>query len=253
MNGSSVPYRPLLATAHPNLEVMRSPFGIYNQLQDRTYAGVYVQPTLFNPRRDSTGRLTTYARFLSTATQYGLPVIAARAGTFGLVLGALGVDAWDGGLGERESFSLTRLNRPSVDRDGKSRGGRGRRVYLRALLSTFPVDLVARILSIRELRRYFVCELGACAVGGIEYQLAHAREHFLHSRLLEVSRLMAMPPGAMRVQYMHGELTRAIGAGTQVNRILEEMGQPILELAHLDRWVAVLSRVATEQAVGVER
>jgi hypothetical protein len=187
------------------------------------------------------------------AQEYQLPVIAGRAGSFGLILGALGVDAWDGGLGERESYSLTRLNQPRRDTAGRSRGGRGRRIYLRSFLTSVAHEVAGALIRTPELRRFLLCDLSPCTTGGIEYQLEHPREHFLHSRRAEVELLMNTPAGAMRVQHMHGVLTRAIGAGRQMNRILEEKGVPPVDVTHLDRWVAVLSRVATDVAIGAER
>jgi hypothetical protein len=65
-----------------------------------------------------------------------VPVIVGRVGAFGLVLQALGITAFDSGLGQAEAHDLATLNRPMTERErqrrteGQGGGGPAQRIYL---------------------------------------------------------------------------------------------------------------------------
>ena len=249
MNGSVVPFRPIVAAAYPCADVLRGRFSVFERL-DRTFAGAYVLPLQFNPKRDSVERLVSYARFLEHAQASGLRVVAGRAGTFGLVLAAFGIEDFDSGLGEGESFSLTRLSRlreatPSGTRDG----GRQRRVYIWQLRSTIAWEDADRLLELPAVRSQIACTIGACRFGGHRLALEDRREHFFHSRAAELEELRSRKTTELRVQLVMDWLRSAIDTGRMVNRVQEERGLAPLDFEHLENWRAVLTRIATVIAV----
>ena len=223
LNGKDVPYRPIVAAAYPSAEVLRGRFSVFERL-DRPFAGAYVLPLQLNPRRDSVERLVAYARFLEHAQGLGLRVVAGRAGVFGLVLAAFGIENFDSGLGERESFSLMRLTKVRrVEPGGKRSGGRQRRVYVASLRSTFEWDEVNMLLETRALRAQLTCNLGKqCRFGGYRYALEHPREHFFHARAAELEALRGRRTTDLRVQLVMQWLKTAIDTGRLVNRVREE-------------------------------
>lgn len=251
--GTEVPAKALIAAVAPTLAVMRSPFSVYEALLDRAYDGIYVQPIRLNPKHDSVEWLVWYANFLLQAHDYKLPVIAARAGAFGLLLTAVGVDLFDAGLGERESFDLAALNRPPRERDREQRGGPRRRTYSRELLTSLDTPRLRAVMASRTLAPRFSCEIGTCRFGGYEEQLRAPRSHFFHVRQLELDELRELPTTEMRVQHMRVRLQGAIETGRMVNRCLEDAGVDTVRFDHLDVWLAVLTRVATKVATEVPR
>lgn len=249
VNGNGVPYRPIVTAAFPSAEVLRGRFSVFERL-DRAFAGAYVLPLQFNPKRDSVERLVAYARFMEHAQTLGLRVVAGRAGVFGLVLAAFGIENFDSGLGERESFSLTRLTKarpPSVA--GESHGGRKQRVYLTAVRSTLSWDDADAMLETKSLRAQLTCTLGICRFGGYRYALEHHREHFFHARAEELEALRNCRTTELRVQLVMQWLRTAIDTGRLVNRVRHELRLPALDFEHLETWRAVLTRVATVVAV----
>jgi hypothetical protein len=249
MNGSVVPFRPIVAAAYPSADVLRGRFSVFDRL-DRTFAGAYVLPLQFNPKRDSVERLVAYARFLEHAQESGLRVVAGRAGAFGLVLAAFGIENFDSGLGERESFSLARLSRvreprPSGERDG----GRQQRVYIWQLRSTIAWEDADRLLESPAVRAQLACTLGACRFGGYRFALDRRREHFFHARAAELEELRSRGTTELRVQLVMDWLRSAIDTGRLVNRVREEEGLAPLNFEHLETWRAVLTRIATVIAV----
>ena len=98
---------------------------------DLPFDGVYVQPLRLNPVRDSVEKLLAYVRMLEAFEQAGLPVIAARVGAFGAVLAAVGISAFDSGLGLAEASDLSSLNRKKTEKERTKKGPKGsRRLYL---------------------------------------------------------------------------------------------------------------------------
>lgn len=252
--GQDVPLRPLLAAVAPTLPVMRSPFAVYEALLDRAYAGIYAQPIRLNPKLDSVEWLVAYAQFLLTAADYNLPVVAARTGAFGLILTALGVDAFDSGFGERESFNLRALNRvPASELGPGERGGPRRRIYARDLLTSIDELRLRVLLDSRTIGPRLSCDLGSCRFGGFGEQLANPRSHFFHVRLAELAALRELPTTAMRVQHTHDRLRAAIELGRLVNSCLEDAGHKPVSFDHLDVWLAVLTRVAAKIATVANR
>jgi hypothetical protein len=57
----------------------------------------------------------------------------------------------------------------------------------------------------------------------------------------------------MRVQHMRERLRNAIELGQLVNRCLEDAGVDAVRFDHLDRWLAVLTRVATRIVIEAAR
>lgn len=251
--GTEVPAKPLLAAVAPTLMVMRSPYAVYERLLDRAYDGIYVQPIRLNPKHDSVEWLVSYADFLLQAHDYKLPVVAARAGAFGLVLTAVGVDVFDAGLGERESFNLAALNRPPPQRVLEQSGGPRRRSYSRDLLTSLDTPRLSAVVASRTLAPRFSCDIGSCRFGGYDEQLRNPRAHFFHIRQLELEELRGLPTTEMRVQHMRVRLQNAIETGRLVNRCLEEAGVDTIRFDHLGVWLAVLTRVATRVATEVPR
>jgi hypothetical protein len=250
LNGSTdVPYRPMLATAFPGASVLRDRYSLFERL-DRTFAGAYVLPLQLDPKRDSVERLVAYARFLENAQSLGMPVIAGRAGVFGLVLAAFGISNFDSGLGERESFSLARLSYERKTRpDGSRNGGRQRRVYVWQLRTIVPAQAFEELLAIKGIQGQLMCDMGECRYGGIRYPLENPREHFMHARAWELAELRNAKTTAMRVQLVSDWLRTAAERARLINRLRGELGQPSLDFEHLESWRAVLARIATPIAV----
>jgi hypothetical protein len=250
LNGNAVPYRPLVAAAYPSADVLRGRFSVFERL-DRAFAGAYVLPLQLNPRHDSVERLVAYARFLEHAQTLGLRVVAGRAGAFGLLLAAFGIENFDSGLGERESFSITRLTRvrPPVEPGGKRDGGRQARVYLAPLRSTLSWSDANALLETGALRAQLSCDVGACRFGGYRYALENHREHFFHTRANELESLRSRRSPELRVQLVMQWLRTATDTGRLVNRVRAEESKAAIDFEHLENWRAVLTRVATVVAV----
>lgn len=249
LNGTAVPYRPMVAAAYPSADVIRGMFSVFERL-DRTFAGAYVLPLQLNPKRDSVERLVAYARFLEHAQASGLRVVAGRAGVFGLLLASFGIENFDSGLGERESFSLSRLSRVrEPDPGGKRDGGRQSRVYVSPLRSTLAWKDAEAMLEMRSLRAQLTCDIGDCRFGGYRHALDHHREHFFHCRAAELDALRQRRTTELRVPLVMEWLRTAMETGRLVNRVREEQGLPALNFEHLETWRAVLTRVATVVAV----
>jgi len=249
VNSNAVPFRPIVAAAYPSSDVLRGRFSLFERL-DRTFAGAYVLPLQLNPKRDSVERLVAYARFLEHVQASGLRVVAGRSGVFGLVLAAFGIENFDSGLGERESFNLAQLARVrQSDPIGKRDRGRQKRVYFPQLRSTLSWDDADVLLETPALRAQLRCDFAACRFGGYRYALEHPREHFFHSRGAELDALRRRRSTELRVQLVMEWLRTAIDNGRLVNRVREELGLPLLNFEHLETWRAVLTRVATVVAV----
>lgn len=98
-----------------------------------------MQPLSLDPVHDSVDKLARVWNFCHEIEDAGLPVIVGRVGAFGLVLQALGISAFEGGLGAAERYSWTdqvRPPKPKSDDDKATRGGAGKRIYLEPLLTT---------------------------------------------------------------------------------------------------------------------
>jgi hypothetical protein len=246
LNGSpNIPLRPMLAAAYPSYPVMRGRFGLFDRL-DRPFEGAYVQPLQLNTRRDGVEKLVAYARFLQTASDGAAPIIAGRAGPFGLVLAAFGIDLFESSLDAGGSCSISRLERPPREPvNGQRAGGRSKAVYLAALRTPLPYTIAAELLTSSALSAQLGCLIGECRRAGLPYALEQPRLHFFHVRQQELAVLRNAPSTQFRVPIVLEWLRSAIDQGRVVNRIREEQGRPPLDFGHLDRWVGVLARVAT--------
>ena len=246
--------RPVYAYVGASSAVLKSPFAVYERLLDRPFAGVYVQPLRLHPRQDSVETLVNYAAFLLEGKRYGFEIQAGHAGTFGLILMALGIDAVDSGLGERETYDLGALDRePAEPRVRKGGGGRARSVYLQPLLTSVPDEAAKRLVRHPALRARFICELGECQYLDLEAQIDNPRAHFFHSRPAELAELRARRTPDLRVQYVGQRLRAAVDLATTVNRVLSEDAQPTINLSHLQRWSSVLTRMAAVLATRPDR
>jgi hypothetical protein len=239
---NDVPRRPVVAMAVPGSMTIRSPFAVFSLLSDRPFDGVYVQPMRLDPKEDSVEGLVRYLRFLEIGQQEGLRIMAGRVGVFGLLLSALGIDAFDSGLGDHEAFDLRSLTRPQRE-GGKGRGGqKDRRIYLPRLLTTLPESRARVVLGSKAVRAQFACEIGGCR-SGFDAMIEGARSHCFHSREAELTALRSLPTRGMRIELVERRLSTALETGRAVNRMLVDDGQPTLKLEHLERWPAVLARV----------
>lgn len=250
LNGSiGIPHRPMLATVYAGLSVMRGRYSVFERLSDRAFSGVYVQALQINAKRDSLEKLVTYAEFLRHARDTGFRVVAGRPGTFGLVLSAFGIDGFDSALGDGESFSLARLVKPKVSDPAKPRrGGRQRRIYFSKLLTVLGEDDSGAILSNKAVRAQLACGIEECEYD-ITNPLSDPRRHFFHARLRELDALEHLRTESLRVQHVRQRLDEARDSGRLVNRVWREMGREEIDFGHLDRWLGVLTRVATGVAV----
>jgi hypothetical protein len=250
LNGSvGIPYRPMLATVFPGLSVMRGRYSVFERLSDRAFSGVYVQALQLNAKRDSLEKLVTYTEFLLHARETGFRVVAGRPGTFGLVLGAFGIDAFDSALGDGESYSLSRLVKPRLSDPNKPRkGGRQRRIYFSKLLTVLGEDDAAAVLGNHAVRAQLACGIEECAYD-VANPLRNPRRHFFHSRVGELEELERLQSEQLRIQYVRQRLDEARDAGRLVNRVWRAMGRDEIDFSHLDRWLAVTNRVAAVVAV----
>ena len=250
LNGSvGIPYRPMLATVYPGLSVMRGRYSVFERLSDRAFSGVYVQALQLNAKRDSLEKLVTYSEFLRHGRDAGFRVVAGRPGTFGLVLSAFGIDGFDSALGDGESFSLARLVKPRIAEANKPRkGGRQRRIYFSGLMTVLGEDDSAAILSNQAVRAQLACGIEECAYD-VKNPLSDPRRHFFHARVSELEALERLQTEQLRIHYVRQRLDEARDAGRLVNRVWRAMGREEIDFSHLDRWLAVITRVATGVAV----
>ena len=239
-----LPRKPLIASLAPGPKARLDPSLLIDGLHDLPLDGIYVQPLLLAPTRDSVDKLVNYIRFLLAAQQIGIPVIAGRVGAFGLILEALGIAMFDSGLGQAEGFNLTELNKRRPARADSSDAPKGsRRIYLRALKTTLPSNMVEKILSERGLRSHFGCELACCQWRDQQELGGRCREHYLRVRQDEVAQVERRPTSAMRLSELHDDLVASRELGLVVSRTLRDRGHEPPRFDHLDRWLAVIATV----------
>lgn len=245
--GAEIDRRPLIAQVVPGRQALMKPEFIVNRLLDYPIAGAYVQPQLFNPAKDSPEKLRLYVEFLLAIAGEGIPVIASRVGAFGLVLQALGINAFDSGLAQAEASNLAQLNRPVTERERERRregkgGGPDKRIYLEVLKTTMRGKHAAAILERPGLRYRFVCSHGCCQFRGFEDLPARRRQHFLWSRDAEVSAIRERPTGGLRRDHVREQLRDAQETGRVVRRALMDLGSKAPTFEHLDRWISLLAQ-----------
>ena len=244
--GVDVERLPLVVLLAPDSMTTREGRSVIEPLGDVPLDALYVQPLRLKPLYDSVEKLVRYVEFLLEACSLGVPVIAGRVGAFGLVMQALGVPIFDSGLGDAESFDLAALNRRRKPREQRTGGGGGRRkrAYVERLKASVRPDSLDAILRERELRSRFGCQLECCRWAGWNGFLDRRRSHYLHVRLREVSDIAELPSGEMRLHRVHEDLIRARDDAQVVRRMLGARGLAAPRLDHVDRWLAVLARIA---------
>ena len=250
-NGSGdIESRPMLAQVAPGRWARENPDRLIAALMDLPVDGVYLQPLRLNPVRDSVEKLLAYVRMLEAFEQAGLPVIAARVGAFGAVLAALGISAFDSGLGLAEASDLSSLNRKKTKKERAKKGPKGsRRLYLAPLRTTMPALQAGLILGHPGLQGHFACDLGCCRFQALEELPDRARQHFLWNRNDEVRRLRELDTRTMRIDAIHEDLRSARELGRLVRRTLVGNLKELPSFDHTDRWIRVLGREAEARAV----
>lgn len=242
--GPEIDRRPLIAQVFPGRAALKQPEFVVNRLLDYPIAGAYVQPLLFDPVRDSPEKLRLYVEFLLAIAAEGIPVIASRVGAFGLVLGALGINAFDSGLAQAEASNLAQLNRPLTERERRREGkggGADKRIYFEPLKTTMKGVHATAILERAGLRSRFVCNHSCCEYRGFEDLAARRRQHFLYARDAEVADLGGRPSGGLRLDLVRERLRDAQETGRVVRRALIDLGAAAPRFEHLDRWISLLA------------
>jgi hypothetical protein len=243
--GSEHDRRPMLALVAPGRHSLAHPEAIMNRLADYPIDGVYVHPLRLNPVKDSVEKLIQYVELLRGLREMGLHVIAARCGAFGLVLGALGVSAFDSGLCQAETCDVATQNRAPTAREKNRQGttaGPGRRIYLEALKTTLKATDAEAMLGSRTLRHRFACTLGCCRNAGFESLPDRRRQHYLWVRDHEIRQLRARPTESMRIELVLEQLREARESAQLVRRVLRSDGTSTPNFEHIERWMAVIAR-----------
>lgn len=235
--------RPLVAMIAPGRKALKDPDQVLAWLPDLPVSAVYVQPLNLDPVKDSFEKLALYVEYLRAFSDAGLTVVAGRVGAFGLVLQALGVPAFDSGLGDAERYSHASQARRRKPRPGGSpTGGRDRRVYLEQLKTTLPSRYADPLLAELGVRARFTCQHACCVHRGFEDLAERRRPHYLWTRDAEVAALRALPTASLRISAVHEQLRTAREHGQVVRRALFAKGIKPPAFEHLDRWIAVLGR-----------
>lgn len=250
-NGNGdVDARPLLVQVAPGRQAVDDPDVLIEGLMDLPVDGVYVQPLALNPMKDSVEKLLRYVRLLESFEEAGLPVLASRAGAFGVVLTALGISAFDSGLGIAEACNLASLNRRKTENERETEGPKGsRRVYLSPLRMTLPARQAELILRHHGLAGRFGCNLGCCRFQRLDELPERARQHCLWTRSDEVRAIRELETRSMKLDLIHEELRTARETGRLVRRTLIGNLAELPSFDHTDRWIRVLGREAEARAV----
>jgi len=248
-NGSGdVEARPLLAQVAPGRAVRENPDQLISALMDLPVDGVYVQPLRLHPVKDSVEKLVAFVQMLEAFEEAGLPVVAGRIGAFGSLLVALGISAFDSGLGLAEASDLSSLNRKKTKREKKKKGARGsRRLYLAPLRMTMQMRQ-ARLILNSSLRGHFACQLGCCRFQDLDELHERSREHFLWTRNDEIRVIRELATPSMKLDAVHEDLRNARELGRQVRRTLIGNLPDLPSFDHTDRWLRVIGREAEARA-----
>jgi hypothetical protein len=254
-NGREVDSRELMALVAPGAAALRRPDFFIERLLDLPIVTAYVQPLTLDPTKDSVDKLARVWQFCHTFERASLPVVAGRAGAFGLVLQALGVTAFDSGIGLAERYSWADQVRPPTTKeegDAASSGGAGKRVYVEQLMTTLPARVVEGLLRLEGVRGRLVCNLACCRIAGHVGLVDRRGEHYLFTRVNEVERLRAQPTRSLRLHEVHQHLLAARDLGAVARRALLELADanaPAPSFAHLETWLSLLAR-AEQLSVG---
>lgn len=226
--GVDVERLPVVVTVSPATRVLRDPGPVTRMLSDLPINEIHIQPLRFNPTRLSLASLERYLDFVLAMRSIGVPVATGRVGAFGLVLLALGVDAFDSGLTTAEAFDLNSAIRSArtrrlakAQREKAEGGGRRRRFYI-SQLKTTVMRPVMDVLDTRELRHRFTTSLPCCA-GGFGSHLDHAQEHCLFARNDETAKLVGVAP-RLRPTVLAQQLAEARDTAAVLTKSLEKAG-----------------------------
>lgn len=248
LNGTGdIDQRPVVAMIAPGRKALKDPSQILTWLPDLPISAVYIQPLNLDPVKDSFEKLALYVEYVTALSEAGLTTVAGRVGAFGLVLQALGIPAFDSGLGDAERYSYSaqtgrRKPRPA----GSPGGGRDRRIYIEQLKTTLPSKHADPLLAELGVRARFTCQHGCCVHRGFEDLAERRRQHYLWTRDAEVRTLRALPTESLRVQAVYEQLRSAREHAQVVRRTLFAKGMKPPSFEHLDRWIAVLGRHQTK-------
>lgn len=242
--GVDVERRPVIMTVAPATRTLSEPSPVVRMLSDLPLDEVHFQPLRFRPTALSLGSLERYLDYVLALKSIGGPVASGRVGAFGLVLLALGVDAFDSGLTTAEAFDLNNSIRSAAGRrkakaDGEEteHRGRRRRFYI-SQLKTTVMRPVMDVIDSRELRHRFTTSLPCCA-SGFGSHLEHAREHCLFARNEETSQLLGVAP-RLRPTVLARQLEEARDTAAVLTRALERAGERPPSFAHLETWRRLL-------------
>jgi hypothetical protein len=239
--------KPMIAVIAPGARALTQVDQLIRRLLDQPVVGVYIQPLRLNPVTDSLEKLARFVQFAAAIRDAGFEVIVGRVGAFGLVLQALGIRAFDSGLGQAEAHDVATLNRRITEAEKRRRasgkgGGPQSRVYLEPLKTTVSPRVAAAILSSESVRGRFACTLGCCRFRALSDLPGRARSHYLYVRRHEVDSMRKLSIAAMRLHQVETQLRAARDLGATVRRALDEQSAPHLRLGHLDVWLGLLAR-----------
>jgi hypothetical protein len=245
--GADIDRRPLIAQVAPGRTALMNPGFVVNRLLDYPVSGAYVQPLCLHPIRDGPEKLRLYIEFLLAIADHGIPVVAARVGAFGLVLQALGIHAFDSGLGQAETSNLAQLNRVPTERERELRregkaGGADRRVYMEQIKTTLTGSQARAILKQRGLRSKLACPHGCCRYRGFEDLPDRRRQHYLWTREAEVAAVRQHPTLGLRRDFVREQLRDAWETSRIVRRALLELGTEAPRFDHLNCWISLLAQ-----------
>lgn len=242
--GDHVPEGPMMAYCAPMWPALQRPKELIKPIADLGFSALYLQPTNLRATLDRVEKLAAYAEFTLEAIRAGLKVVAGRAGSFGLILNAVGVHAFDSGLGDAEGFDLASSLRPKEkSAAGKGGGGGNRRIYVRELKTTLMQQEAEAILGDEGIGARFVCNLPCCRWQGWENIGDRRREHNLRVRLSEVEAMAAIPSLAWRLQQLRNEFEAAQSHALVAQRVLAAKNVRLPKFDHLGIWLSVINRI----------
>lgn len=209
-------------------------------------ASAYVLVSPMNARDSSVTKLLRFVKGLERFKDHGISVIAGRQPAFGLSLMALGISGFDSGLAHVESFDYRSTVRETKrTRTGGRRGGKSRPVYSSKLMTNLAPQQFDRLMGLPGMRGDLSCT-GFCCRDNMTDAIQAAREHFVWSRLEEISQLREVSP-AGRVRYVSEKLAGAHQLAKRVQRLVPEMDW---SFQHLDNWSRVTEVVGAEVVRG---
>jgi hypothetical protein len=253
LNGNDVPSRPIVALVAPNRATVRDPYSLLAPLLDKGVDAVYIQPTRFRPLEAGPEDLLAYLALLAEARRLGFHVLAGRTGAFGLLALAIGVDAFDSGLGEAESFDLSALNKvrpekPKEAGDSGGQAGRDRRVYLTPLLRSLSGRQTKAVASDDVVSARLLCKLPCCRFGTFEGMPDRRHNHVLHARAWEVEQVAGQPTATLRIERLRAMLGVASTTADIVQRCLLARDIQPARFAYINTWTTTLERIAAATA-----